>query len=140
MRPQCGPHLKTAKQFSELHAITLVNVKLYLSAAQRHSQMHLAYCPSHAKRIMHHTHHAQPGTCHLTASSRPTTRTLACGMQIDPKTEYHPHAARRRVADLPDARSARASTSCTMPSGRALGSCERGFCGAPNNAVTDLMA
>lgn len=33
VRPQCGPHLNTAKQFSELHTITLVNVKLNLSAA-----------------------------------------------------------------------------------------------------------
>ena len=32
VRPQCGPHLNTAKQFSELHNV-LVNTEVRLSAA-----------------------------------------------------------------------------------------------------------
>jgi len=48
---------------------------------------------------------------------------------VRPQCGPHLNTAKQFSA-LPEARSARSSTSCTRPSGRALGSCGAGFCRA----------
>ena len=108
VRPQCGPHLNTAKQFSELHTITLVNAKLKSKQLRRTTSASISHTVQHMQCASCNTHtmlYQEPVTSYRGQNLPQRPWHVACRSS---PTTCEPHTQQEEV-----------SQTCRMPGQRA---------------------